>query len=399
MKQRGPCALPALGLVSCLGSGAEAHAAALARGDQSHFSEREFAPGKRMRVGVVREPLPSVPASLAPWACRTSQLLLAAAAQIELQVAEACARFGALRVGVVLGTSTAGSLEAERAFRERGGAGPLPDWFDLRMFEPGGAAQMLAHALSLGGPRFAHSSACSSGAKALASARELILGGWCDAVVVGGVDSLCDQTARGFDALQAVSLSLTNPMSRNRDGLTLGEGAAVFLMTRERAGICLLGSGEAMDGHHISAPDPEGRGAEAAMRAALADAGVDASEIAYLNLHGTGTPHNDAMEARAVSRALGSAIPCSSTKPLVGHTLAAAGAIEAAFCWLLLQGFERGDRALPPHRFDGEEDPALPRLHLVRDGERAAAAARSPLLSTSFGFGGSNAALVLGVGR
>jgi 3-oxoacyl-[acyl-carrier-protein] synthase-1 len=215
-------------------------------------------------------------------------------------------------------------------------------------------------------------------------------------VVAGGVDSLCAQTAAGFDALQAISANVTNPMSRRRDGLTLGEGAALFVLSRARAGICLLGAGDAMDAHHISAPDPSGRGAEAAMRAALADAGLRASDIGYLNLHGTGTPHNDAMEAHVVSRVLGNDVPCSSTKPLVGHTLAAAGAIEAAFCWLVLERWRDGDLALPPHRFDGERDPALPPLHLVREGERAAPWSRA-LMSTSFGFGGSNAALVLGL--
>jgi 3-oxoacyl-[acyl-carrier-protein] synthase I len=171
-------------------------------------------------------------------------------------------------------------------------------------------------------------------------------------------------------------------------------------VTQGASALQLLGTGEAMDAHHISAPQPEGLGAEAAMRAALADARLAPAQIAYVNLHGTGTPHNDAMESLALARVFGAALPpCSSTKPLVGHTLAAAGALEAAFCWLALARREGERMQLPPHLWDGARDPALPALPLVARGESCAAARPTAVLSSSFGFGGSNCALILGDAR
>ncbi len=206
-------------------------------------------------------------------------------------------------------------------------------------------------------------------------------------------------TANGFRALQALAADRTNPMSARRDGLTLGEAAALFVVTRESAPLQLLGSGEAMDAHHISAPHPEGAGAEAAMRAALGDAGLAPESIAYLNLHGTGTPHNDAMESRAVANVFAAPPPCSSTKPLTGHTLAAAGALEAAFCWLALTRREGARMTVPPHLWDGVRDPTLPALPLVARGDVCSAPQPSAVMSTSSGFGGSNCALIIGDAR
>ncbi len=181
----------------------------------------------------------------------------------------------------------------------------------------------------------------------------------------------------------------------NRDGLTIGEGAALFLATREEGGIQLVGVGESSEAHHISAPDPEGKGAETAMRAALLDAGIAASDVAYLNLHGTGTPQNDPMECGAVARVLGGAVPCSSTKPLFGHALGAAGALEAAVCWLVLNARTGDELPLPPHLYDGERDPACAGVRLARAGERAHVGPVARVMTNSFGFGGNNCSLVL----
>jgi 3-oxoacyl-[acyl-carrier-protein] synthase-1 len=406
MSGRAPCALRAVGLVTALGAGAEPNRAGLETGDTSRLAWRDdLVPGKRFRFGTVDDAALALGGDTqrgqTPLGIRhrTSALLLAAAAQIEAEIAAARERFGSARLGAVIGTSTSGYLEAERAFRALAQAGALPAEFELRDLEVGRPAQQLAESFGIAGPSWAISTACSSGAKALASARELILAGICDAVLAGGSDSLCGTTAGGFHALQALARDRTLPMSRSRDGLTLGEGAALFLVTRGTEGVCLLGSGEGQDAHHMSAPDPEGSGAQRAMRDALADAGLAPAAIEYLNLHGTGTLANDAMEARAVARVFGSGTPCSSTKPLVGHTLAAAGAVEAAFCWLVARAAHDGaPPLLPPHCFDADFDPALPPIRLVVAGERAAS--RSPvMLSASFGFGGSNAALVIGEPR
>src|SRR6185295_10058784 len=167
---------------------------------------------------------------------------------------------------------------------------------------------------------------------------------------------------------EAVSADVCNPFSRNRDGITVGEASAAFLLTRDAAPVRLLGAGESSDAYHVSAPDPEGRGAAAAMRLALADAGLAPEDIGYVNLHGTGTPHNDVMEGRAVTSVLGPRARCSSTKAMVGHTLGAAGAVEAAFVWLTLHPDYNPDRLLPVHVWDGAVDPEIPPLDLVSPG-------------------------------
>lgn len=343
--------------------------------------------GRELHLGRVRAVLPEAPAGA--MATRNNALLLAAAAPLRA----ALAGFDPSRVGVVLGTSTSGIAEAEAAWAHQQREGELPGWHDVRHQEIGSGALMLAAEFGLRGPAYMVSTACSSSSKALASAARLLEAGLVDAVIAGGADSLCDFTVAGFAALEAVSGPRCNPFSANRCGINIGEAAALFLMTREpgaEASVQLAGWGESSDAHHISAPEPEGRGAEAAMREALARAGLQPSDIDYLNLHGTATPHNDAMESQAVARVFGLELPCSSTKPLTGHTLGAAGALEAAIAWLTLTG----DGRLPVHHFDGERDAALPPIRLVGAGERLSAPPRA-ILSNSFAFGGSNAALVL----
>jgi 3-oxoacyl-[acyl-carrier-protein] synthase I len=397
MAERPPCRLAALGVVSCLGSGPAETSGRLVAGDASRLSLREdLAPGRALWVGAVREALPAVPPALARYACRNNALSLAALAQIEESVAREIARFGPGRVGLVIGTSTSGVGDAEAAIAHHVRTQSLSPTFFYDQLEFGGAAGFLATYLGLRGPAYTLSTACSSGARALASARSLLALGLCDAVIAGATDSLCGLTAGGFGALQAIAESITNPMSANRSGITLGEASALFLLTRESGGIQLLGAGESSEAHHMSAPDPEGRGAREAMEQALADAGLAPAEIAYLNLHGTGTPLNDAMESVAVAAVFGTALPCSSTKPLAGHTLGAAGALEAALCWLVLRAREDGELPLPPHVYDGVRDPSLPTLHLVAKGERARLRGPARVMTNSFGFGGNNCTLVLG---
>ncbi len=399
-----------MGMASNLGCAEEQVWPRLISGDQAHFTQRDdLVPEQHILMGEVREELPALPASLARYECRNNRLALLALTQMETAVREAIESFGAERVGVVVGSSTTGIDEGEAAVAAHLRDGKLPPRFDLVQMEFGGLAECIAALTGARGPRYTLSTACSSGAKALGSARSLIELGLCDAVISGGVDSVCQLTSNGFGALQAIAPELTNPMSLHRRGLTLGEGAALFLLTRTPGDIQLLGVGEASDAYHMSAPDPEGRGAERAMRAALCDAGLSPDEIAYVNLHGTGTQHNDAMESKAIQRVFGEAPPpCSSTKPLTGHTLGASGAIELGFCWMMIRRMQalRNEEAppllaLPPHRFDGERDPELPQLPLVQAGAEARGAICEPvaLMSNSFGFGGSNCSLVIGERR
>lgn len=385
-ERRSPlCAIPELGIACALGRSIDEVWPRLLAGDTSGMHD----------VGAVPGPLPDVPPALADLDCRNNQLAWLAYEQIAASVDRVRARFGAERVGVVVGTSTSGVAAAEAAFRELASAGRLAASFRLGQLEHGGLADFIARVSGATGPGYTISTACSSGAKSLASARALLELGLCDAVIAGGVDSLCQLTVNGFASLQAVATGLTNPMSRHRNGLTLGEGAALFLLTRDPGGVQLAGAGESSDAHHMSAPEPSGRGIETCMRAALDDAGLTPADIAYLNLHGTGTLLNDAVESRVVDRIFGDRVPCSSTKPLVGHTLGASGALEAAFCWMILRRRRADDLLLPPHRWDGERDPELPALALTTDDARVGAPAPAAVMSNSFGFGGSNCSLIL----
>lgn len=385
-----------LGVLCALGASKEAVLNALRSGDAPGMRpDARWSPtGAPLLNGQVDAPLPSLAHAPPAFQSRNNQLLLAALEQIRPAVERAIAQHGASRVGVVLGTSTSGIAETEAAFFDRARDGAFPERFHYAQMEIGSPSEFLSRELGLCGPAFTLSTACSSSAKALLSARRLLRAGLCDAVVTGGADSLCRFTNAGFLALEAVSPERCRPFEKDRQGINIGEGAALFLMTREGRGPRLSGGGESSDAHHLSAPHPDGVGAAAAMRAALEDAGLSAGDVGYLNAHGTATAQNDAMEGRALHEVLGASVPVSSTKPLSGHTLGAAGALEAAFLWLLLSA---PDGPLPAQRWVGARDPSLPALTFA-EGPMA----RPPLrhaLSNSFGFGGSNATLLLSRGE
>ncbi len=387
--------LNACGLVCALGDTMDAIKERLLGRPRSGVAVSDAcSPGRALPLGAVSSRLPPVCQLPPPQRSRNNQLALAALAQIRPAVDAAIALFGAGRVGIVIGTSTSGILEAENAMRQNTVDGTFPAAFQYSQQEMGSPAAMLAGELGIVGPSYVHSSACASSAKAMASAARLIKMGLCDAVLTGGVDSLCAFTVAGFSALDSVSSVLCNPLSANRNGINIGEGAALFLMSGIQAPVALCGWGESSDGYHMSAPDPDGGGARLAMEQALARAKIAPERIDYINLHGTATLQNDAMEARAVAALFGSMPAVSSTKPLTGHALGAAGAIEAALCWIAMQD-DNPEGRLPPHLWDGVADPALPVLNVVKPGTLLG----RPLswaLSNSFAFGGSNAVLVLG---
>lgn len=351
-------------------------------------------PGRPLPLGQADAVLPNLDHLPLPLRSRNNALALAALAQIRPAVDAAIARYGAGRVGVIIGTSTSGVGETEAALAAHLETGTLPADFHYGQQEMASPALFLARELGTSGPAYVHSSACSSSAKAMASAARLIRMGLVDAVVSGGVDTLCRFTVAGFSALESVSEVPCNPLGASRKGINLGEGAALFLMTKEPAAVALCGWGESSDGHHMSAPDPQGGGARIAMNEALRRAGIAAGDIDYINLHGTATVQNDAMESRAVAELFGHEVAVSSTKPFTGHTLGAAGAVEAAFCWLAMQD-DNPEGKLPPHLWDGTADPALPLMNVAAPGARLGRPIRYAL-SNSFAFGGSNAALVFG---
>ncbi|MCZ4320862.1 beta-ketoacyl-[acyl-carrier-protein] synthase family protein [Pseudomonas anguilliseptica] len=408
-----PVYLNALGLNCALGQGKQTVATALFAGDSSGMQAQSgWVAERALSVGAVPGNLPELPDLPGHPPSRNNQLLLAAALEIEPELRAAIARFSAERIGVVLGTSTSGIEEASQGIATYLKEGELPAHYHYAQQELAEPANFLSDWLGLSGPCFSISTACTSGARALLSAQRLLNLGLCDAVICGGVDSLCRLTLNGFSALEAVSAERCNPFSVNRHGINIGEAAALFLMTKEpmtrealpgsaarsAVSIALLGGGACSDAHHISAPQPDGLGAQAAMRKALATAGISAEQVDYLNLHGTATTHNDAMESQAVQAVFPHGVPCSSSKPMVGHTLGAAGALEAAFCWLTLSEYNP-ERLLPPHLWDGQADPALPALNLVAPGTPLNNNRPRRLMSNSFAFGGNNISLLLGDGQ
>ncbi len=390
-----PFYLSALGLVNALGRGKTSVTEGLFRGDTSGLLlESGWIPGKDARVGRVLSELAPLPSAFGIDDSRNARLLLAALEEIRDEIEAELVKHGPTRIGVVLGTSTSGMDSGEKAMAHHMEHQAFPDAYHYFQQEIGRPAPFLADYLGLRGPAITVSTACTSSGRAIATARNLIRLGICDAVITGGADSLCKLTLNGFKALEATSTNLTNPMSRNREGINIGEGAVLFILRREEAEVALLGIGETSDAHHISAPDPTGLGAENAMRMALADAGLSPEQIGYLNMHATATPKNDEMESRAIAGVFPHGVRCSGTKPLTGHTLGAAAATELAFCWLTLQPRWNPGDLLPPHRWDGEADPELPMLSLVIDGQTLGQA--HLCLSNAFAFGGNNLSLVVG---
>ncbi|OPB11197.1 beta-ketoacyl-[acyl-carrier-protein] synthase family protein [Pseudomonas synxantha] len=380
--------LNALGVICALGRGQAEVSRNLFAGDCSGMRvESGWVPERVVPVAAVQGELVPLPVELAQQSSRNNQLLLEAALQIEDEIRQAIQTYGRGRVGVVLGTSTSGIDEASRGIAHYLRDKQFPADYDYQQQELSAPANFLTDWLQVSGPAYVISTACTSSARALMSAQRLLNLGVCDAVICGGVDSLCKLTLNGFTSLEAVSSERCNPFSVNRNGINIGEAAVLFLMSREPAPIALLGSGASCDAHHISAPEPSGKGALQAMRKALANAKLAPEQIGYLNLHGTATQHNDAMESQAVASLFPGGVACSSTKPMTGHTLGAAGALEAAFCWLsLAQG------QLPPHVWDGHADPALPPLQWTHSGDTLK---KTCLMSNSFAFGGNNVSLII----
>lgn len=390
-----PLAVQAFTGVSCLGRGRDAHAAALLSG-RCGLTPNDFGDsGTDVHTCIGRAPdvdAVTLPAEFAAWDCRNHRLAWMALHEdgFAATVARLAQRHGAGRIGVFIGTSTSGMLDTEELFRQRREAELTTQRFDLR-HALGSVAEFVARVLQLGGPRHGVSTACSSSAKVFATAARMIAAGACDAAVVGGVDSLCYTTLYGFKSLELLSPRPAQPLARMRSGISIGEAAAFAVLTRDGdagdAAVELLGTGESSDGYHMSTPHPEGIGAERAMRAALAQARLPFDAIDYINLHGTGTPVNDAVEAAAIERLFGRAVACSSTKGATGHCLGAAGAIEALICHIALE-----QQFVPANVGTSAVELAFA-LNVP------AAARAQPLrraISNSFGFGGSNCSLVLG---
>jgi 3-oxoacyl-[acyl-carrier-protein] synthase-1 len=385
-----PLILTASSVVSAMGRGKAATLDAM-RARRSGLRRCDFAELTDGFIGLV-DGLEDhgLPPELARYNCRNQRL-----ADLALRtdgfadaVASARARYRPERIAVVVGTSTSGVLASEDAYRARDAAGALPPAYDFEhthdMFS---LARYVRAALRLRGPAIVVSTACASSAKTFADARHLIEAGACDAAVVGGADSLCRMTLRGFAALELIASGPCRPCDVARDGISIGEAAGFALLEREGDGVALLGYGASSDGYHMSAPHPEGAGAIAALRAALRAAKLAPADIDYINLHGTGTAANDMVEDLAVTAVFGSYTPCSSTKGWSGHALGAAGILEAVIAELCIR-----HGVLPGCMNITELDPAFRARVIVSN----VAQRVRRVISNSFGFGGINCSLIFG---
>ena len=392
-----PLQLSAYTLTSPLGAGLAATLDALRSGRSGlarcDFIDVELSTFIGRVVGLEEKP---VRADLAAYDCRNNRL-----AQLGLEqdnffaaIANASQRYGRERIGVFLGTSTSDILDSELAYRQRDPVtGALPASFNYEgSHNCYSVADFVRQALNLAGPAMVVSTACSSSAKVFASAARMMQAGLCDAAIVGGVDSLCLTTLYGFNSLELVSSRPCRPFDAERDGISIGEAAGFVLLEKvatqpDPNTILLLGVGESSDAYHMSSPHPEGAGARLAIQAALSSAGLAATDIDYINLHGTGTKANDAAEDKAVFNVFGSSTPCSSTKGATGHLLGAAGVTEAIISALCIQhGF------MPGGLNTEHLDTTLNSPYLLHNKKQTV----NRVLSNSFGFGGSNCSLVLG---
>lgn len=339
-------------------------------------------------VGRVCAPLSELPQELASWSTRPARMAATLLAALEPELRRARERWPARRIGILLGTSTAGAEATESAYQHFVQRGRLPEHYDFAKQHTYGAVLHVVRELSgFHGPAWMISTTCTSSAKPLASALRLVQSGVLDAALVGGVDTLCAMTLTGFNSLGALSPAPCKPFSKQRNGINIGEGGALLLLERDGEARALLEAvGESSDAYHISAPHPEGAGAQLAMERALQAAGVSAHEVDHINAHGTATPHNDIAEGKAIQRVFGDALPVTSTKSYTGHALGGAGATEAALSIISLEaGF------IPATL---RADPLDPRISIRIVQERLDGRLRR-VMSNSFAFGGNNVCVLL----
>ena len=381
------------GVISSAGANLEELLASLVSGDQSGIKQYKTFSGETFFAARIDG------SKLKPSSGRLDMKIIrieeAALNQISENIEKAKSKYGADRIAVCVGSCDNGtelSLAGHKKYFENGA---FPEDYTIEMQGADYVSSFIAEKYGLKGPVCTFSTACSSSAGALIKAAELIKSGFCDAAVAGGIDIASDTTLVGFASLEAVSDKITNPFSKNRSGITLGDGAAFFVLSKEPLDksvpeICLLGYGESCDAHHMTSPDPSGAGAKKAIEKALSNAKIKPEEVDYINLHGTGTKFNDSMEAKAVDAVFGACkVPCSTTKPVTGHTLGAAGALELAICFAAIT-----NNVLPPQIWDGIFDEEIPKLNFTNKNINYLHQTKI-CLSNSFAFGGANTCLVI----
>jgi 3-oxoacyl-[acyl-carrier-protein] synthase-1 len=383
-----PLLVTGYSMLSALGRGRQHHLDALASGTTGLGPSPiplEFATA----TGDVKIELPELPTDMLPWSTRLARMAAALLQDIDEPLRRAREKWRPERIAVLLGTSTAGAETTEVAYRQFVEGGKFPRDYDFQRQHTFGAVLTVVRKLTgCNGPSWMASTACTSSGKTFATAQRLIAADVIDAAIVGGIDTLCTMTLQGFNSLQALDRVACRPFRAARNGISIGEGGSFALVEREGdARVLIEGVGETSDAYHISAPHPQGLGAQTAMSDALAAAGRKPEDIDHVNAHGTGTHLNDTAEANAIKVVLGTDVPCVSTKAYTGHTLGAAAALEMAFSACAIEeGF------LPPAIGDGDIDPKIevniPTEKTTGKFER--------VLSNSFAFGGNNVSLLIG---
>lgn len=386
----------AVGLLSALGKNLQETAENISKQHAPglHQNSQWLTGGRSTWVGEVITPLLSISGKKI-YNSRNNQMLLTALEQIRPEIDETILKYGKDRVGVILGTSTSGLNEAYEGLYAHEHSRPV-DWYTYEQQELGNTSSFVANHLDITGPCYTVSTACSSGARAIISAASLLNAGVVDAVITGGVDTLNPVTVNGFASLGVLSEERCIPFAQKRSGISIGEAAAVFLLSKDakpntKHRIAILGSGESSDAWHMSAPHPEGIGAKMAIQQALREAKLKPSDVGYISLHGTATLLNDQVEANVIHDLFGENVPCSSIKHLTGHTLGAAGSVGAAIGYLLLT---HGDILLPAQDFSKHlYDQSLPAFGLL---QKPAKLEKKIILCNAFAFAGNNACLALG---
>lgn len=375
-------------IVSAAGSSSDENFSSLLSGKRFLSLSSEFHPENKFLVAKIDKMLPEFAKNTKEhFKTRTNALLLNTLLELDDDVKKAIKKFDKSRVGVVLGTTTSGVEENFETFKEY----IKTEIFDKSKFGINrnclaNVTEFVSDFYGLDGPSFCVSTACTSGVKALIEAKRLIESELCDAVICGGVDSLNTLTINGFHSLSILSSVPSQAFSKNREGINIGEGAGLFLLSRDEiSDVVVAGSASNCDAFHMTQPDFSAKMAIECIENALKRAGM--SGVDYVNLHGTGTQANDKMEAKAVNLTLGSTY-ASTLKPQIGHTLGAAGAIESAICVMLCM---QENATLPPHVYDGAYDEELERLNLVKMGTKFDV---KTAMSLSFAFGGDNAAII-----
>ena len=345
--------------------------------------------GKVSYFGQVKATLPSLE-DYPKHKTRNNALLAYLCQSLKEQLDYFIKKYDRQRIGIVLGTSTSGVDETEKEIKQYLKTNIHSSEFYFSFQEFGDPAIFLAQYLGVKGVCYAISTACSSSSKALVSAKKLIEKDVCDVVIAGGADTLCAVPINGFDSMQVLSSNRCNPFCKHRDGINIGEAAGLMILSKDPSSLALVGCGESSDAYHISSPDPEGNGAIKAINMALKDANLTPNDIGYINMHGTGTKLNDAMESKAVNAVFGNSVPSSSTKYLTGHTLGGAGILESCILAYIL----KYDLNLPPQDFSFDEiDDTLLDCGLLKE---SVGRKTNYLMSNSFAFGGNNTSIIIG---